>query len=137
MLSQYQANPREGNVEGLHLIFHYLWKSPCMRIVHDPTELDVDAEFNIDTDWTKFYGDIIEEDPPIMLEPLGKLVTITTFVNANHAGNVVTRRPRFRMLFFVQNVPIITYNKRQSSIFVLELVAKKIACDLIPALWIS
>ncbi len=41
--------------------------------------------------WTEFYGEMKEEDPHDMPEPLGKPVIISVFVDANHAGKVVTR----------------------------------------------
>jgi len=48
--------------------------------------------FKNDSDWTEFYGNIKEELPHDMLEPLGKAVRISYFVDANHAGNVITKR---------------------------------------------
>jgi hypothetical protein len=41
-----------------------------------------------------------------MPEPLGKPVDISCFVDANHAGNVITRRSHTGILIFVQNAPI-------------------------------
>ena len=65
LLSQYQASPREGHLEALYLIFHYLSKNPKKRLVMDPHYPDVDENtFNGAADWVQFYGDIIEEDPP-------------------------------------------------------------------------
>ena len=46
--------------------------------------------FHPNADWTDFYGDITEELPPNMPKLWGHLVTISAFVDANHAGNVVT-----------------------------------------------
>eukprot|EP00957_Ditylum_brightwellii_P084990 6462864-Ditylum_brightwellii.AAC.1 len=89
IMSQYQANPREGHLEALYLIVHFLSNNPMKRIVFDPaTPLANDAAFYGDADWTEFYGDIQEEEPPNMPEPLGRPVQITMFVDANHANNV-------------------------------------------------
>ena len=41
-----------------------------------------------------------------MSEPLGNRVTVHVFVDANHAGNVVTQRSHTGILLFVQNSPI-------------------------------
>ena len=41
-------------------------------------------------DWTDFYGNMVEEDPPNMPVPLGNPVTMSCFVDADHAGNKVT-----------------------------------------------
>ena len=93
IMSQYQANPREGYLEALYLIVHFLSNNPMKCIVFDPaTLLANEAAFYGDADWTEFYGNIQEEDPPNMPETLGRLVQITMFVDANQANNVVTRR---------------------------------------------
>ena len=81
MLSQYQANQRGEHQEGLYLLFHCLWKNPCKKTVFDTEEPDVDAKFNLDANWTKFYGNMIKKDPPNMPEPLETPVIITAFVD--------------------------------------------------------
>ena len=136
LMSQYQMNPRVGHLEGLYLIFHYLWKHPKVRIVMDPKSLKHDENtFNLTADWKEFYGDVYEEDPPDMPEPLGVPVDTTVFVDADHASNVVTRRSHSGIMLFVQNALIRAYSKRQntveSSTFSSELVAMRIARDLI------
>jgi len=91
MMSQYQAESREGHMEALYLIVHYLKKNPFRRIVFDPQTVKVDDNVFYDgAIWVEFYGNVVEEDPPGMREPLGNPVTITCFVDANHATNQVT-----------------------------------------------
>jgi hypothetical protein len=62
------------------------------------------------------------------------------FFNANHAGNVVTRRSHTGILIYVQNAPIIWYSKKQTTVkastFGSELAALQVAKDLIVALQI-
>jgi hypothetical protein len=142
IMSQYQANPREGHLEALYLIVHFLSNNPMKRIVFDPsTPLTNEEDFFGDADWTEFYGDIEEEDPPNMPEPLGHPVQITMFVDANHANNVVTRRSHTGIFIFVQNAMIIPYSKRQNTVesatFGSELVAMRTGKDLIVALRIK
>ena len=50
-----------------------------------------EAVFHHNADWKDFYGDIEEELPAQMPELLGNPVTISAFVDANYAGNVVMR----------------------------------------------
>jgi hypothetical protein len=73
-----------------------------------------------------------------MPEPLGNPVTISAFVDANHAGNVMTRRSHTGIIIFVQNAPIITYSKRQNTVeaatFGSEFVALRMCKELIVAL---
>eukprot|EP00957_Ditylum_brightwellii_P161046 12260858-Ditylum_brightwellii.AAC.1 len=67
--------------------------------------------FNGNTDWTYFYDDVEEELPS-----RGCSVNIHIFVDANHAGNVVTRRLHTGIIIFVQNVPIIWFSKNKNSV---------------------
>jgi hypothetical protein len=93
LLSQYLASPREGHLEAVYHIFAYLKAHKKCAIVFDPAgvELDENAFANVNPEqWRDFYGDITEELPPHMPEPLGKSVDITCFVDADHAGNIVT-----------------------------------------------
>ena len=88
--------------------------------------------------WTDFYGDVVEELPPKMPAPLGKSVCFSCFVDANHAGNVITRRSHTSVIIYVQNAPIIWFSNRQntveSSSFGSEFVALRIVKDLLVAL---
>ena len=93
MLSQHLALPREGHLEMVYHIFAYLKQKPHLKLVFDPMEPSVDETvFPTDCDWTDFYGDVEEELPRHMPKPLGAPVRIGCFVDANHAGNLVTRR---------------------------------------------
>jgi hypothetical protein len=70
-----------------------------------------ESVFNDNTDWTSFYGNVEEELPPKMPEPRGNPVTMSAFVDANHAGNVVTRHSHSGILTYVQNAPIFWFLK--------------------------
>ena len=139
-LSQYQASPRVGHLEALYHIFAYLKSHLDMgRIGYDPTRPKIDESvFHHNADWKDFYGDVEEELPARMPEPLGNPVTISAFVDANHAGNVVTRRSHSGFIIFVQNAPIIWFSKRQNTVesasFGSEFVALRICKDQIVAL---
>ena len=82
------------------------------RIGYDTTRPKIDESvFHHNADWKGFYGDVEEELPASMPEPLGNPATISAFVDANHAGNVVTRRSHSGFIIFVQNEPIIWFSK--------------------------
>ena len=72
------------------------------------------------------------------MEPLGNLVLVRAWVDANHAGNLANRRTHSGILIYVNNALILLYSKRQntveSSSFGLELVALRIATHMIEAL---
>jgi hypothetical protein len=138
VLSQYLVAPRVGHLETVYHIFAYLQKHDKSSIIFDPTEPYHDPAYFIDQDWTEFYGDVEEELPPKMPEPLGRPVTISTFVDANHAGNVVTRRSHTGILIYLQNTPVIWQSRRQNTVetstFGSEFVALRTARDTIVAL---
>ena len=76
-----------------------------------------------------------EELLPKIPEPRGNVVRISAFVDANHAGNVVTRRSHSGIIIFVQNAPIIWFSKSQNTVeaatFGSEFVALRICKELI------
>jgi hypothetical protein len=117
IMSQCLAMPWQGHLDMVYGIFSYLVKQENSRIVFDDKEPKfADGTFK-QYDWSDIYGDNMEEELPLdMPTPRGRPVTITMFVDANHAGNVVTRRSHSGILIFVQNAPIMWHSKRQNSV---------------------
>jgi hypothetical protein len=95
--------------------------------------------FNPNADWQDFYGDVCEELPQNMPEPKGKVVNISCFVDANHAGNFITQQSHSGIIIYVQNAPIVfwfskQHNTVESSSFGSEFVALRAAKDILVAL---
>ena len=94
--------------------------------------------FNDKAEWFEFYGDVTEEIPVNAPEQLGKGVEITSWVDADHTGDKLTRRSHTGILIFLNSAPIIWYSKRQatieSSTFGSEVVALRTSLDLIKAM---
>ena len=69
---------------------------------------------------------------------LGEAVKITCYVDANHAGNMVTRRSHTGFVIFVNSVLIILWSKRQNTVetstFGSEYVALRTATEQIISL---
>ncbi len=111
-------------------VFAYLKSHIKFSIVFDSRGVFLDqstfAAVNIN-EWKDFYGDVAEELPPKMPEPRGNAVDITCFVDANHAGNVVTRRSHTGILIFVQNAPIMWYSKKQNTVESSSFGSKSVA----------
>ena len=141
IMSQYLANPRFGHLEAVYHIFAFLKRYLKLKIVFDPKDVRIDetcfAQVPVD-EWREFYGNVAEELPATMPEPLGRPVRITCFVDADHAGNLVTRRSHSGVLIFVQNAPILWFSKRQNTVetssFGSKFVAMRIAKEMIVAL---
>jgi hypothetical protein len=135
LLSQHLALPRVGHLEAVYHIFAYLQKHEKSTLIFDPTDPLPNTPTMAKPDWMPFSSDAEELLPPNMPEPLGQPVNIYVFVDANHAGNVVTRRSHTGILLFVQNSPIMWLSRRQNTVetstFGSKFVALRTARDLI------
>eukprot|EP00984_Skeletonema_dohrnii_P017034 scaffold7673_cov75-Skeletonema_dohrnii-CCMP3373.AAC.1 len=76
--------------------------------------------------------------PPDMPEPRGKPFVIRGFVDADHAGDAVTRKSRTGFIVYLNNAPVYWYSKRQGSVesstYQAEFTAMKEATEYIRAL---
>ena len=88
--------------------------------------------------WKEFYPDAEDKLPHNMPEPLGNPVVIASYVDANHASNLVNRRSHTGVLLYVNNARIQWYSKCpnmvESSSLGSEFIALCIATELIEAL---
>jgi hypothetical protein len=134
MLSQYLAQPREGHLDQVFHIFGYLKVHGQSKVVFDDTFNSWKDKFT-QCDWQDFYPDAMEPIPGNMPEPRSKEVQLNAFVDADHAGDQVTRRLRTGVLIFVNKAPVIWFSKRQNTVetstFGSEFVAMKIATELL------
>jgi hypothetical protein len=84
---------------------------------------------------------VTKEDPPNMPVSLGDPVQMSCFVDADHAGNKVTRRSHTGVFILLNNTPVIAFSKRQNtcelSTYGSELVVMQIAKDMVSALRIK
>jgi hypothetical protein len=115
-----------------------LKKVPKKRITSDPDYPEIDESRFKTYDWSDICRDAEETVPPNAPEPLGKPVSIHCFVDANLAGNVVTRRSQTGILIFVNRAPVVWHSKKQntveSSTFGWEIVALENAIELLKSL---
>lgn len=112
-----------------------------IRIVFDPWTPLIDYSVFRDGDWSDFFGNVVEEDPPDMPALLGNPVNLAYFVDTDHVGNKVTHWSHTGIIPFLQNVLIQVFSNHQntciSSSYGSELVALCITCDLISAMCIK
>ena len=89
-------------------------------------------------DWSDLYADSKEELSPNMPTPRGKPVQINCFVDADHAGDVISRRSHTGILLYVNRAPVMWFSKRQNTVetstFGSEFIAMKIATEMIEGL---
>ena len=138
-LSHYLVNLRQGHLEAVYHIYAYLKRHERCAMIFDNQILNfLQADFTT-FDWLDFYGDITKAIPSNAPKPRGNPVQMNIFVDANHAGNLVTRWSHTGIFIHLNQAPIIWYSKAQktveSSTFGSEFVALRIAVELIEALW--
>ena len=138
LLSAFLASPREGHLEAVYHIFGYLKSHPKRKIAFDPSYPDISKSRFLQHNWTDFYTGATEAIPPNAPPARGKSVTMDCFVDANLAGDTISRRSQTGILIFVNRAPILWHSKRQntveSSTFGSEIVALKNAIELIEGL---
>jgi uncharacterized protein len=138
LLSSFLAAPRRGHLESVYHIFAYLKAHARSKIVFNDNMVDWDATKFSKVDWTDFYPDAKEPLPPNAPEPRGKMVQVNCFVDADHAGNKITRRSHSGILIYLNSAPIDWYSKRQntveSSSFGSEFIALRVATEKLKAL---
>ena len=146
ILSQYLAQPRMGHVLQAVNMFGYLERHNRTWLVLDPTRFDVrwqplsneESPIRRAELMKQLYPDAENLIPPGMPAPRGNAVDINVFVDADHAGNKVTRRSHTGIIVYVNSAPIIWFSKRQnnveSSTFGSEFVALRTALDIVEGL---
>jgi hypothetical protein len=133
--------PRRGHLEAVHHVFAYLKQHLNSTLVFDERLPAINEEYFTQVDSKGFYGAEKEESRPKMPKmpkARGNSVRISCFVDADHAGNVVTRRSHTGILVFVNNALISWFSKRQNTVecstFGSEFVALRIAVEQMEAL---
>ena len=141
MMSSHLALPREGHLECLYHMFAYLGKYHNAEMVYDPTEPEIPTGSFAKQDWT--FSTMSEEDrtevlPPNMPKPRGKGFVIRCYVDADHAGDSVTRKSRTGFIVYLNNAPVYWYSKKQGSVesstYQAEFTAMREATEYIRAL---
>jgi hypothetical protein len=137
-LSSFLAAPRRGLLEAAYHIFAYLKAHARSKLVFDDTLVDWHADKFTQVDWTDFYPDAAEALPPNAPEARGEPVQLNCFVDADHAGNKVTRKSHSGILIYLNSAPIDWYSKQQntveSSSFGSKFIALRIAVEKLEAI---
>ena len=141
MMSSHMALPREGHLKELYHIFAYLKAHANAEMVFDPTPIMPDKSLFEREDWSYSpygYESLKEELPSDMPASHGQSMTMRVFVDADHAGDLVTRRSRTGFIVFLNSAPIYWTSKKQTSCetstFGSEFVAMKQACEYVRGL---
>ena len=141
MMSSHMAMPRERHMKELLHIFSYLDKYSNTELVFDPSEPEIDMDAYQQKDWTcSEFGHVSgeEELPSNMPAPRGMGFIMRAKVDADHAGDIVTRRSRTGFMIFLNSSLVYFSSKKQlsveSSSFGSEFVAMKQCCEYVRGL---
>jgi len=91
MLSRHSVAPRRGHLEQVFHIFAYLKRYERSTMVFDDNLPHFDETRFVWCDWTEFYPGAKEVEPPNAPELRGKSITMSCYVDADHAGCRATR----------------------------------------------
>ncbi len=80
-------------------------------LILNHTMPEVDESVFHHRDWKDIYSNVIKEDPPNMPVPLGNPIQMSCFVDADHAGNKVTRRSHTGVFILLNKTPVTTFSK--------------------------
>jgi hypothetical protein len=116
MLAAHNALPREGHLNAVFRIFSYLKTKGNARLVLDPTYAPIDYDSFPKQTWDEFYGDAVKHLPTNAPTPLGRPVEIRCYVDADHAGDKLTRKSRTGIVIFLYSAPIVWYSKKQNTV---------------------
>jgi hypothetical protein len=128
VMAQYLVQPRKGHLDQLFHIFVYLNAHQCSRIIMDDSPPQFDEMQLVKADWSKFYPDAEEEIPPNAPEPRGNPVVVSCFMDADHAGNLVTHQSHTGIIIFCNRAPILWYSKRQNTVETSTFGSELIEC---------
>ena len=143
MMSSHLALPREGHLQEVFHIFAYLKKHMNTEMVFDPSEPEIDPNSFVRQDWGySIYSSPGEESketlPEGMPTPRGQGFKIRVYVDADHAGELLTRRSRTGFIVMLNNAPIYWHSKKQTSCetssYGSEIIAMKQAMEYVRGL---
>ena len=116
MLASHVVLPRKGHLIAVIHIFAYLRNHHNARMVFDPTYPTINhVDFEVQN-WRTTYDNMREETPDNMPAPKGKEFTMTAYVDADHAGDKVTRRSRTGFITYLNMAPIYWMSKKQGGV---------------------
>lgn len=141
-MSSFRVAPRVGHLERMKRVYGYVAKMRHGAIrfrVGIPDYSDVPIP---DNNWAKtIYGDVTEVVPDDAPRPLGPLVIMTTYVDANLCHDLTTGRAVTGILHLLNQTPIDFFTKKQATVetatYGSEYVAARTATEQIIDLRLS
>ncbi len=131
MLSSHSAEPRLGHLEQVLNIFSYLKNHTNSHLVFDPQYVAWEQADFQEHDRQEFYKNVKEAIPTNAPKPREHAVQMNAFVDANHAGNKITRCSHTDILIYLNCAHIIWYSKAQNTVELSTFGSKFIAMHIL------
>ena len=112
LMSAHLTLPRLGHLEQLIHIFGYLKAHPKRKLAFDAAHPNIDERRFKKYDWYDFYRGAKEAIPTDCPEVLGNSMSTHFFVDADLAGNLISRRSQTGVLIFCNRALVIWHSKR-------------------------
>ena len=134
-MSRFRLAPKVGHIERMKGIYGYLSRTKHYALRFRTEEPNYMHLPELEYDWTRIYGNVLEEIPKDAPEPLEKSVATTKFLDANLLHDLITGRSVTAVLHFFNLTPGDWYSKRQATVenatYGSEFVAAKTATEQI------
>ena len=134
-MARFRLAPKVGHIERMKRIYGYLSRTKHYALRFRTAEPNYMHLPDLEYDWSRIYGGVLEEIPKDAPEPLGKSVTTSTFLDANLLHDLITGRSVTAVLHFFNLTPGDWYSKRQATVenatYGSEFVAAKTATEQI------
>jgi hypothetical protein len=102
-LSSFNCMPRKEHLEAVYSIFGYLRQHENSKHVFDARHPNYDESRFVKATWRDIYGDVTDDIPMNRPESRGNPVKVSLFSDADHAGNLLTRRSHTGLMIFLNN----------------------------------
>eukprot|EP00957_Ditylum_brightwellii_P028040 2117295-Ditylum_brightwellii.AAC.1 len=119
LMSSHLAMPREGHMTEVLRVFAHLRKYYNTELMFDPSDPVVDKLVFEQRDWVSSeFGHVQgkEEVPSNMPESRDMGFVMRANVDADHAGDIITRQTRTNFIIYLNSTPIYWMSKEQTSI---------------------
>ena len=116
-MSRFRIAPRQGHLKRVKRIYAYVKQYPHAAIRVRTGMPDYSSLPEQRYDWMEtVYGQVTEQLPHDMPEPLGKPVVTTTYEDANLYHDLLTGRSLTGVLHLVNQTPVDWFTKRQATV---------------------
>jgi hypothetical protein len=135
-MTRFNILPKQGHLKGVKRILSYLKKFPKGRVVIDTSYPD-HSMYSVEdhSNWLEFYPDAGEEIPKDLPPEKEPKVSMTVYVDADHAHDLVTSRSITGILIILNETPTRLISKCQKTVETSnngsESVASRVDTELI------